>query len=251
MNKKLSMLLFVTAVGCSTAAFASSTATVTFTNLPYTDLNGNYGSAGATYNGYVLAIVNGIANQSLICDDYADETYVPSGPLIFDYSTLDSLGSPAGLHFGGVANAQTRYDEAAVLDYDLYSLGSHASPANVTDYQYAIWNLFDSSMALNSSQQSLQANALTAVDSGAGWLTAVYVNTQVYTPDARTNSAGNQEFLQYQVQTPEPATYLLVGVLLTWLGTFRKRLKYLQWVGHPRAAASARHPAGRASDHRS
>ncbi|MGD0667073.1 MAG: PEP-CTERM sorting domain-containing protein [Bryobacteraceae bacterium] len=223
MNKKLSIMLLAGAIGCATEAFASSTATVTFTNLPYTDLNGDYGSAGATYNGYVIATVNGTPDQLLICDDYLDETYVPSGPLTFDYSTLDGPGNPAGLHFGGVGNAQTLYDEAAVLDYDLYSLGSHASSTSVTDYQYAIWNLFDPSVALNSSQQALQANALAAVDSGAGWLTAVYVNTQVYTPDPRANSAGNQEFLAYQVQTPEPATYLLVGALLTWLGTFRRR----------------------------
>ncbi len=220
-------MMLLAAIGCSTAAFASSTATVTFTNLPYTDLNGDYGSTGVTYNGYVTATVNGIPGQSLLCDDYEDETYVPSGPLTYDYSALASPGNPAGLYFGGMTNAQTLYDEAALLGYDLYSLGSNTSPDTVTNYQYAIWNLFDSSVALNSSQQALQTGALAAVDSGAAWLGAVYANTLVYTPDSKTNSAGNQEFLQYQVQTPEPATYLLVGALLMWIGTFRRRPKKL------------------------
>lgn len=225
MKKNLPLLLFVAAIGSATAALADTVA-VTFTTLPYTELNGSYGSPGATYNGYVGATVNGIPSQWLICDDYADETMVPSGPLIFDYSTIASLGNPAGLHFGGFRNAQTLYDEAAILNYNLYSLGPHASPVSVTDYQYAIWNLFDSSVTLNSSQQALQASALSAVNSGANWLSGVYSNTLVYTPDPKTNSWGNQEFLQYQGQTiPEPATYVLVGAVLTWLGTFRKQSK--------------------------
>lgn len=233
MKNSVSLMLFGAAIGFTAAAFASTTAAVTFTALPYTDLNDDYGSAGATYNGYVTATVNGIPSQWLICDDYVDETYVPSGPLAFDYSTLARSGNPGSLHFGGVANAQTLYDEAAVLDYDLYSLGPQASPENVTDYQYAIWNLFDSSMVLNSSQQALQANAVSAVTSSAGWLSTVYATTAVYTPDPMTNSAGNQEFLQYQVQTtPEPATYLLEGTLLVCLGAFRKRLG--AGCSHPR-----------------
>ncbi|MFY9724610.1 MAG: hypothetical protein WAJ87_03905, partial [Bryobacteraceae bacterium] len=69
MNKNVSRMLLAGAIGCATVAFASSTATVTFTNLPYTDLNGNYGSADATYNGYVIATVNGTPDQLLICDD--------------------------------------------------------------------------------------------------------------------------------------------------------------------------------------
>ena len=126
MKKNFTLMLFAAAIGSATAAFAD-TAVVTFTTLPYTELNGSYGSSSATYNGYVGATVNGIPSQWLICDDYADETMVPSGPLIFDYSTIASLGNPAGLHFGGIRNAQTLYDEAAVLNYDLYSLGPSAS----------------------------------------------------------------------------------------------------------------------------
>ena len=226
MKNTFPLMLFMAAIVPATAAFASTTAGVTFTVLPYTDLNDDYGSAGATYNGYVNATVNGIPNQWLICDDYVDESYVPSGPLTFDYSSIASPGNLAGLHFGGMTNAQTLYNEAAVLDYDLYSLGPQASPASVTDYQYAIWNLFDSSVALNGSQQTLQASAFSEVGSGAGWLSTAYANTPVYTPDPKTNSWGNQEFFEYQSQnTPEPATYLLVGAVLTWLGTFRKRRK--------------------------
>ena len=223
MKKNLYLVLIAVLTGAAGTARAD-TALVSFTALPYTDLSGGYGSAGATYNGYVTATVNGIPLQMLICDDYLDETLVPSGPLIFDESMIGSLSSPADLHFGDVRKAQTLYDEAAVLNYELFTIGPHAAPATVTDYQYAIWNLFDPAVNLNSSQQNLQTGALSTVSSGASWLSGIYSSTVVYTPDPKTNSWGNQEFLEYQGQgTPEPATYLLVGAVLMGLGATRRR----------------------------
>jgi hypothetical protein len=176
-----------------------------FTGLPSTNENG-------TYNGFATAIVNGIPNQLLICDDYNDTTYVPSSSnMIYDYSTLNGADPLQYAMFN-----KTNYDEAAALVYELAET-ANPSADTIMDYQYALWNLMTPGVSLVpghiAQEQALQASALAWVNNAADakFLTStVYAYTDIYTPTAAY--AGNQEFLEYS--TPEPNLAWPAGFLL-------------------------------------
>jgi hypothetical protein len=198
----------VAALLFSLTACYADTVTMFFTALPKTSENG-------TYNGFSTATVNGDPKQSLICDDYNDETIMPSSSnLIYDYSTLTGSNPLQYAMFD-----KSKYDEAAVLVYDLAQI-PNASDDIVTDYQYALWNLMTPGARLDpsrvSQEQALQNNALAMVNNieDAGFLAAtVYAYTVIYTPTAAYK--GNQEFVEYA--TPEPNLGWAVGLLLLLL----------------------------------
>ena len=187
-----------------TACYAD-TVTMFFTALPKINENG-------TYNGFSTAKVNGDPNQALICDDYNDQTIMPSSSnMIYDYSTLSG---PNPLQYAMFD--KSKYEEAAVLVYELAGI-PNASADTVTDYQYALWNLMTPGARLDPSriaqEQALQNNALAMVSNlaDAPFLAAtVYAYTQIYTPTAAY--AGNQEFVEYAA--PEPNLGWTVGFLL-------------------------------------
>ncbi len=202
----------------------ANTVTVYFTNLPATVENG-------TYNGFSIATVNGIPNQLLICDDYFDTTYMPSSSnMIYYDSTLTGLNPLQYAMFATAtpaANVQ-KYEEAAVLVYQLAQLGPQATGDQATDYNYALWNLMNPQAPLDPSrsaqEQALQAGALAQVTNPAdtAFLTnSVYAYTNVYTPTAPFG--GNQEFLQYNA--PEPAFGLPAAAVLALTFAFRRRLR--------------------------
>ena len=165
-----------------------------------------------TYNGFSTATVNGIPNQLLMCDDYDDTTYMPSSSnMIFDYSTLTG---PDSLHY--VMFAKSKYDEAAVLTYEL-ATALNPSASTIADYQYALWNLMNPNVSLVpcwvTEEEALQTSALTMVNNAADakfLANTVYAYTEVYTPTAAY--VGNQEFMQYE--TPEPNLAWPAGFLL-------------------------------------
>ena len=126
---------------CLTACYAD-TVTMFFTGLPMTNENG-------TYNGFSTATVNGDPKQLLICDDYNDETSMPSpSNMIYDYSTLTGADPLQYAMFD-----KSKYQEAAVLVYELAEM-PNASADMVTDYQYALWNLMTPSARLDPSPVS-------------------------------------------------------------------------------------------------
>jgi hypothetical protein len=195
----------VAALLFSLTACYADTVTMFFTALPKTNENG-------TYNGFATATVNGDPKQLLICDDYNDETIMPSSSnMIYDYSTLSGANSLQYAMFD-----KSKYDEAAVLVYELAGL-PNASADMITDYQYALWNLMTPSARLDpsrlSQEQALQTNALAMVNNPLDkqfLVSTVYAYTNIYTPTAAY--AGNQEFVQYA--TPEPNMGWAVGFLL-------------------------------------
>jgi hypothetical protein len=195
----------VAALLFSLTACYADTVTMFFTALPKTNENG-------TYNGFSTATVNGDPYQLLICDDYDDETVMPSpSNMIYDYSTLTGAGALQYAMFD-----QSKYEEAALLVYELAEL-PNASANTITDYQYALWNLMTPSASLDSSrvaqEQALQNNALALVDNPAdaqSLTSTVYAYTKIYTPTAAY--AGNQEFIEYA--TPEPNLGWAVGLFL-------------------------------------
>jgi len=221
------MRLHLTALALlSVAACHADSVVLAATGLPATLENGNYGSTGETYNGFALATISGTPNQWIICDDFTHDTPVPSGNMNYDESTVGGSNPLATVRFTG-SNMVRNYDEAAVLVWQLYeyvsATGSKASANTITDYQYALWNIFDpysatanpNGVQVNSNQSALQAEALNLVRTQSAMLTStVYPQVRVYTPDPKGGSTGSQEFLQFGA-VPEPGTLVLAaGALL-------------------------------------
>jgi hypothetical protein len=100
----------------------------------------------------------------------------------------------------------------------LVTLGNIATPTGdvITDFQYALWNLFDSSIALNSNQITDQFNAaqIVTATSGANLVTTAQdaAKLVIYTA-VPANS--NQEFLGLNTPTsaPEPGTWAFMAGL--------------------------------------
>ena len=197
---------------------------VVFTGLPSNTEHG-------TYNGFIEATVNGIPKQLLICDDEQHATIVPSQDLIYDFS--DFNGNASSLQHarfispgGPTAMDVFKYEEAAVL---LYGLAQAQTAEEVTDYQYAIWNLFTPTFQLFRpvQQQALQTQAALAITSNAEYLTAAYSSMRIFTPfqglyeGREVDYSSNQEFLQSTV--PEPSLLVPLGGLLLAVIRWRKR----------------------------
>jgi hypothetical protein len=184
----------------------------------------------------------------VICDDFDVDTTVPSSNVTYDYSTIggpawatnvafqsgETIVNTSGAAIGGTANNGTlaltetqAYDTAAVL---LVTLSKMNSPTanQITDYQYALWNLFDSHVALNATQVTDQFTAADIVTSG---IVANQVATAadaaklvIYTA-VPTNSS--QEFLGLGTPTPEPGAWVFAaGLALLFLSPrFRSRIR--------------------------
>jgi len=232
--KPLSALVLLAAAA---AALHGNTVTLSIDHLPATFENGNYGQPGATYNGFASATIDGISNQMLLCSDAADSTPVPSGDMVYDVSTLGGFNPLQYVHFTG-PNMVANYDEAAVLLWQLWNYvtanGSAASGDTITDYQYAIWNIFDpydattnpNGIAVNGTQAALQNTAVGMVDNDGVMLSSdVYPYVTIYTPDPNGGSVGNQEFLEFS--TPEPGSMFLMigGGLIGAAAIARKKLR--------------------------
>jgi hypothetical protein len=197
-----------------TAGFASA---IQFTTLPS---NTEYG----TYNGFVPAFVDGSPNHLLVCDDYEHTTYVPSGPLQYNVSTVDSLAY-ARFTNQSFAVEQAGYEQATLLADGLAHSGTSQSPDLTADYQYALWRLFTPGVVLTARQQSLFDMAAADVKTNPNSYADLYSRLRIYTPTQQF--ASNQEFLEL-ADAPEPSA----GVLLAIGGAFilvscaaRRRLK--------------------------
>jgi hypothetical protein len=212
------------------AAAQADTITLFFTALPPTLQSYDTGSGSATYNGYATATIAGIPSQSVICDDYSHDTYVPSSSnLIYDYSTLTGSTPLQYARFTGLNETQN-YEIAAVLLVGLsnYLASGHATGTGITDYQYAIWNLFTpnsqsnpSGAPANANQLALQTSALSVVNTGGQVALGDYQHLVIYTPTEPY--ASNQEFLGLNTpvgQAPEPSAAPLLALLLGVAGTF-------------------------------
>lgn len=190
---------------------------VSFTGLPADSERG-------TYNGFASGTIDGSPFNDLICDDYSHITYVPSGGLDYNVSTLDSLQyarfvSPGGPKATDIAN----YEAAAILVQGLID-----NPGQVADYQYALWELFTPTASnYYPGANALLTNALNLVQVDASGYTDLFSKLRVYTPAA--NFASNQEFLEIDppATVPEPASVilLLTGVAFILAGRMRRRVR--------------------------
>ena len=203
------------------AAWGAAGATIQFTALP---LNYQYG----TFNGFAFGTIDGAANQPLICDDYDHTTYVPSGPLIYDSSTLTGSSALVGARFSNAGDPDgslLRYEEAAMLLYGLQNTGPSQLLDLTADYQYALWKLFTPSVQLpTSTAQTLLTDAAERVASGNPQDAEIYARLRILTPTEPF--AANQEFLQLLdtapatvgrgpalgAPVPEPSSAILIGI---------------------------------------
>jgi hypothetical protein len=217
-------------------AMAAATAVICFAPSVFADQTVDMtgvGSGNYTANVYIgpyQATVNGVANTQVICDDFADETFVPED-WNASVSTVANLGSDVKW---GQSN-QTLYDEAAWLATQLMNPPSAADDAAI---QYALWQLFyptgtasdpgvqpwlnayglsswDASTAQTGVQYWLNQAAMASNYDSSSW-----ANVEVLTYDPNGNPNGPicqngqtcpstpQEFLVV-TETPEPSTILL------------------------------------------
>jgi hypothetical protein len=228
MYKLTLAFLLVSSISLSYA----DTVTLTFNSLPTTNEDGSYSTSAsdATYNGYVPTTINGTFSGLLICDDSAHNTDVPSGPDVYYISTL---ANPAPFADGTSAVRFTssntilnitgieEYEAAAVLLTQLAAF-SNPSANTITDYQYALWNIFTpGNEPINETQQTLDTAAVALVQAGAISTQADYSNLVIYTPSV--GFTNNQEFLALTATAPEPASWALMALLTLLLAVPQMR----------------------------
>jgi hypothetical protein len=183
------------------SAFASSSLTMTGA--------GNNVMAGV-YVGPYSATVNGVANTTVICDDFADDSVIGHS-WNFTTNNFSSLGS--ALWGSQTAN----YDAAAWLTLQMLSLNGNPSNATQVGYlSYAIWSLFD-----KTALKYLNSTQLAGVNA---WLAKVplnltpgqFANFILLTPQGCTNGPGScpgQEFFEVMPEGGSAAMYLLFAGL--------------------------------------
>jgi hypothetical protein len=242
--KKLILASLFTLV--SSVAFASSTVVVTFTSLS-NDVQGNgttNSSQGTTYNGETTGTVAGISSVFLVCDDFSQQTNVPSSAIDFSVNTISTItASNVDFDGGTLPNATTisqtaAYDTVALLVNDLEQLTPNtANTQAITDYQYAIWYLMEPTgvdggnssikdYPLDSNAKTDLTNAYAAVQANSTATQNIEKELVIYTPTSAYSS--NQEFVGLDTPTmaPEPGTWLLMALfgLLLCIPQVRSRL---------------------------
>ena len=174
---------------------------------------GNNGAMGGVYIGPYVATVNGATGTPVICDDYADESYLNES-WTANVSTFADLSNTK---WASLKNSTTLYEEAAWLTEQLVS----ASPSQAGDIQFAIWVIFDPA-ALGTLSSTDQANVeclMMNAQSQTFW-SGEFSNILIYTPNANDpilcdgHSCANTPPQEFLVVTPEPCelTLLLAGL---------------------------------------
>ena len=165
-----------------------------------------------TRNGFASGTMDGLPFDDLICDDWSHTTYMPSGPLRYYVSSLDTLQHARFVSGWGVPTAADidKYRAAAIL---IQGVIDH--PDRVADYQYALWGLFSAGVPLDSSASLLLTGTLDLVTHGdiSGYM-STFADLRIFTPTQA--SAANQEFLQIS-QVPEPSTIILLATVIVLL----------------------------------
>lgn len=251
MAKTLRLQLLTTLLLAAPASYGD-TLKMTFTTLPATHMNSqdNSSASDATYNGYVNTTIGGIPSQDVICDDFATDTVMPAS-YTYNSTAFGSSGwssavkftSNAGYNITNTGSAITAdgvtvdagvtenltqtqaYELAAVLltnfDQATNGLSGTALSDTITDYQYALWYLFDNNLAIDNTNETLNNNSLnhlfTAFDlvastsqSNEAIVAADAANLVIYDDVPKS---GAQEFLGLNtpVSAPEPSGWLLLG----------------------------------------
>jgi hypothetical protein len=163
------------------------------------------------YVGPYYATVNGVQNTPVICDDFADESYIGH---TWNY-TANNFSTLGNALWGNQTN---NYDAAAWLTLQMLSL--NGNPGNATQVGYlsfAIWSLFDGSNAL----KGLNSTQLAGVNAWLGkvplnLLPGEFANFLLLTPQgciAGPGSCPGQEFMMLVPEGGSGVMYLLLAGL--------------------------------------
>jgi hypothetical protein len=190
---------------------------------------GNNVMAGV-YVGPYYVTVNGVANTPVICDDFADDSYIGHS---WNY-TANNFSTLGNALWGSQSK---NYEDAAWLTLQMLSLNSNPSNATQVGYlSYAIWSIFDSN-ALN----GLNSTQLAGVNNWLGQVLPLnltlgqFANFQILTPQGCTGGPGScpgQEFFQVMPEGGSAAIYLLLAGLSCFGAMLLRRRR-------PEPAASA------------
>jgi hypothetical protein len=190
-----------------------------FANSSLTMTGAGNNVMGGVYVGPYYATVNGVANTAVICDDFADDSYIGHS-WNYTANNFSTLGSAL---WGSQTN---NYDGAAWLTLQMLSLNSNASNATQVGYlSYAIWSLFDKG-ALN----GLNSTQLGGVNAWLGKIPlnlnpGEFANFLILTPQGCTaGSCPGQEFFMLVPEGGSAAMYLLLaGLACLGAMLFRRR----------------------------
>jgi len=204
--KKLILLAFAAALALviSAPAVKADGVQVTLTGV-------SGGSANGVETSPYFGTVNGVTNVPIVCDDFFHEVYVGETWT----ATVNTFATLGQARFQGTDAAATllMYEEAAFLIEQLA-----ANPQSSGDISFAIWSIF--------------SPGVPATANSAAWLTLA--QNQNFTPDEFSgfeiltptdSSAGSAQ--EYIVNTPEPASMLLLGSGLFALAAWRRRTNRL------------------------
>lgn len=175
---------------------------------------GNNGAMGGVYVGPYVATVNGAQGTPVICDDYADESYLNES-WTANVSTFADLSNTK---WAGLSNSTTLYEEAAWLAEQLVS----APASQAGDIQFAIWVIFDPA-ALGTLSSTDQANVECLIMNAQNqtFWSGEFSNILIYTPNTNDpilcdgQNCAKTPPQEFMVVTPEPSELilLLVGLL--------------------------------------
>lgn len=200
------------------------------------------GVLGGVYTSPYEGNINGGATIPIICDDFADESYLPETWTAYDtnLSSLSPSTTDSYLKWGADVNTSLNLGQAqeyAVAAYLITELLTPNTGLNNNDLSFAIWGLFDQ-QAFSSiggsdltNAQSYLAQAISANPSASSYTN---VNIYSYVPGSGVTNCGGcnpppQEFIT--VAMPEASsltlscTYLLGAMIIGLFFYRRQRLQ--------------------------
>ena len=202
MLKKFSVLSLLAAVAIILAAPMAKADGVQVT---LTGVSG--GSANGVDTSPYYGTVDGVKGLAIVCDDYWHEVYIGETWT----ATENTFSTLSNARFQGADAAATllMYEEAAFLVQQLAG-----NPGSTADISFAIWSIF--------------SQGVPSTGNSAWWVT--YAQNQNYYAGEFSNfiiltptDSSAQSAQEYLVNTPEPASIMLLGSGLIALAVRRRR----------------------------
>ena len=207
-----------------TAAAAAFLAPGAFADVPITLTSAGAGNIMAgVYTSPYTGTVGGETGVSIICDDFADDTYVGES-WTATVSTVANLA--ANVKWAGNPNKQDAYDQAAWLVEQLL-MPANSNPTTMGYISFAIWDVLDPTDVENylapGSAALINAKKWEALAAAQNLSPSDFSNVLVYTVSGpATNCNGGpckapQEFLRVTA-AEGPTPVILAADLLGLLG---------------------------------